>query len=266
MQPNENARENKTNFSIKYYFYTMQRRKFIQSSGAAGLALAAMPHLAFAQETEYSILELMGKADMALHGEGINLQKEAHDAFVAMKKAAYQDGIDLKIVSSYRSYERQRQIFERKFLTYTEEQGMAPLAAIEKIIEYSTIPGTSRHHWGTDMDVIDGYPRTEGDVLVPEKFGVGGPFENFKKWMDANANNYDFHLVYTDNPKRRGFKYEPWHYSYAPLSIPMLEAFRRKNIVQVLQAEDFEGAEHFTIGFLKSYIQNHILDINRALL
>ncbi len=244
----------------------MQRRKFIKKSSAAGLALATLPQFMVAQETEYSILELMGKADLALHGEGINLQKEAHDAFVDMKKAAYQDGIDLKIISSYRSYERQRQIFERKFLTYTEEQGMDPLAAIDKIIEYSTIPGTSRHHWGTDMDVIDGYPRTEGDVLVPEKFGEGGPFENFKKWMDEHANRYDFHLVYTDNPKRRGFKYEPWHYSYAPLSKPMLEAFRGKNIVQLLQYEDFEGAEHFTIGFLKNYIQNHILDINRALL
>jgi LAS superfamily LD-carboxypeptidase LdcB len=244
----------------------MQRRTFLKKSGAAGLALSTMPHVMVAQETEYSILELMGKADIDLYGEGINLQKEAHDAFVAMKKAAYQDGIDLKIVSSYRSFDRQRTIFERKFLTYTEEDGMEPLAAIDKIIEYSTIPGTSRHHWGTDIDVIDGYPKTDGDVLVPEKFGEGAPFENFKKWMDENANSYDFHLVYTNDPKRRGFKYEPWHYSYAPISKPMLESFRRKNIAQLLQYEDFEGAEYFTIGFLKNYIQNNILDINQALL
>lgn len=244
----------------------MQRRSFIKKSGATGIALSIIPNLLLAQENTYSILELMGKVDIDLFGEGINLREEAHDAFVSMKKAAYLDGIDLKIVSSYRNFYRQEAIFERKYLNNTEEKGMEPLAAIDKIIEYSTIPGTSRHHWGTDIDIIDGYRKTEGDVLVPEKFEAGGPFEDFKKWMDENANEYGYYLVYTDSPKRRGFKYEPWHYSYAPLSKPMLEAFRGKNIVQLLQQEEFLGAEHFTIGFLKNYIQNNILDINRALL
>lgn len=165
------------------------------------MAVPIVPYMDFTNSVEYSILELMGKSDITLHGEDINLQKAAHDAFLAMKKAAYSDGIDLKIVSSYRSFYRQEAIFERKFLKYTEEDGMQPLEAIDKIIEYSTIPGTSRHHWGTDIDVIDGYPKTNGDVLVPEKFETGGPFENFKKWMDDNANDYDFHLVYTDEPK-----------------------------------------------------------------
>ncbi|MFS4469529.1 M15 family metallopeptidase [Maribacter sp. 2210JD10-5] len=244
----------------------MKRRTFIKQSSAAGLALTSIPTLLLKQDMEYSILELMGKSDIDLYGENINLRKEAHDAFVNMKKAAYQDGIKLEIVSSYRSFHRQEAIFERKFLTYTEEDGMKPLAAIEKIIEYSTIPGTSRHHWGTDIDITDGYRKVEGDLLVPEKFGAGGPFEDLKKWMDENSETYDFHLVYTDDPKRRGFKYEPWHYSYAPISIPMLEAFRGKNITSLLAREEFYGAEHFTIGFLRTYIQDNILGINKALL
>lgn len=244
----------------------MHRRSFIKKTGATGIALAVLPGITINQEEEYSIVELMGKTDIDLYGEGINLRKAAHDAFLNMKKAAYSDGIDLKIVSSFRSFQRQEAIFERKFLAYTEDDGMEPLAAIDKIIEYSTIPGTSRHHWGTDADIIDGYRKTDGDVLVPEKFGSGGPFEDFKKWMDENSEIYDFHLVYTDNPKRRGFKYEPWHYSYAPLSKPMLETFRKKNIVQLLQKEEFIGTEYFTMGFLKNYIQNNILDINRDLL
>ncbi|MFS4416308.1 D-alanyl-D-alanine carboxypeptidase family protein [Maribacter sp. 2307ULW6-5] len=244
----------------------MKRRSFIKKGGMATMALTTVPAMAAAQETEYSITELMGKSEPELYGEGINLQKGAHDAFVSMKKAAYQDGIDLKIVSSYRSYLRQVGIFERKFIRYTEEDGMEPLPAIDKIIEYSTIPGTSRHHWGTDIDIIDGYRKTEGDVLDADKFADGGAFADLKDWMDQNAATYDFHLVYTDSPKRKGFKYEPWHYSYAPISKPMLTAFRRKNIVQILQQEDFIGAEHFTIGFLKNYIQDNILDINEVLL
>ena len=245
----------------------MKRRNFIQKSSSAALAVSLFPTIFNTQEDyEYSISELMGKEDIELFGKGINLRKEAHDAFLEMKKAAYNDGIDLKIVSSFRDYERQKAIFERKFLTYTEDDGINPLDAIDKIIEYSTIPGTSRHHWGTDIDVIDGYRKVEGDVLVPHKYENEGPFVDFKKWMDENSETYGFYLVYTDEPKRRGFKYEPWHYSYAPLSIPMLEQFRGKNIASLLLREDYYGAENFTMGFLKSYIQNNILDINRDLL
>lgn len=247
----------------------MERRTFIQKTGLTGLALSAFPTLSFAQvqkqEREYSILELMGKTDIPLHGKEINLVKEAHDAFIEMKRAAYSGGIDLKIVSSYRSFERQQAIFERKFISYTDE-GMDPSEAINKIIEYSTIPGTSRHHWGTDIDVIDGYRKVSGDVLVPSKYGEGQPFADFKKWMDENSEKFGFYLVYTDNPKRRGFKYEPWHYSYGPIAIPMLETFRKKNIVQIYRTESFLGSEYFTAGFLKTYITDHILDINPKLL
>lgn len=244
----------------------MQRRTFIKKTSASGLALATIPSLFTINDPEYSIEELMGKAEIELFGEGINLRKEAHDAFIKMKKAAYSDGFDIKMISSYRSFERQKAIFERKFIKYTETDGMQPMDAIDKIIEYSTIPGTSRHHWGTDIDIIDGYPRVSGDVLVPEKFGEGGPFEAFKKWLDENAVKFGYHLVYTDDYFRKGFKYEPWHYSYAPLSKPMLEQFRGFNIFRQLIREEYEGSEHFTTGFLKTYIQNNILGINEDLL
>lgn len=245
----------------------MNRRSFVKKTSAATAALTfPLTHPNFNLNPEYSILELMGKIDIPLFGKGINLREEAHDAFVDMKKAAYTDGFDIKMVSSYRNFYRQEAIWERKFLRFTEEDGMAPLDAIDKIIEYSTIPGTSRHHWGTDIDVIDAYPKTNGNVLVPEKFEAGGPYEGFKKWMDDYSESFGFYLVYTNEPKRKGFKYEPWHYSYAPISIPMLTEFRKKNISKLIENEDFLGSEHFTIGFLKSYIRNNILDINPKLL
>ena len=244
----------------------MNRRNFVQRTSLAGAALG-LPGLSwtFPQDT-YSVEELMGKADIELYGEGIQLRKEAHDAFVQMKKAAYQDGIDIEVVSSYRSFERQRTIFERKYLQYTDDDGMEPLEAIDKIIEYSTIPGTSRHHWGTDADLIDASKPAEGDVLVADKFEEGGPFADMKAWMDANSESFGFYLVYTDNPRRRGFKYEPWHYSYAPLSIPMLSQMRGLNIMRLLEKEDFYGSEYFTTGFLRTYITDNILDINPDLL
>ncbi|WP_394751130.1 M15 family metallopeptidase [Spongiimicrobium salis] len=245
----------------------MQRRSFIKKSTASGLALTMVPNLIMAKTQDYyTSMELMGKGDIELFGKDINLRKEAHDAYLAMKKAAFADGVFIEIVSSFRSFDRQEAIWEGKYLRYTDEDGMSPLNAIDKIIEYSTIPGTSRHHWGTDIDITDGSKKVSGDILVPEKFGEGGPFEDLKKWMDKNANSHGFYMVYTDNPKRKGFKYEPWHYSYAPLSKPMLKQFRKKNILRLLQLEDFMGCEHFTTGFVRTYIQNNILDINPQLL
>ncbi|MDX1332194.1 MAG: M15 family metallopeptidase [Robiginitalea sp.] len=243
----------------------MERRKFMMQAGLASLAVGIPSFPLWSQQRQFTLEQLTGRSDPELHGEGINLLKEAHDAFLEMKKAAYQDGIDIKVVSSYRSYERQRDIFERKYMAFTEE-GMEPLEAIDRIVEYSTIPGTSRHHWGTDADLIDASKPASGDVLVPDKFEEGGPFADFKTWMDAHSEAYGFHLVYTDNPRRRGFKYEPWHYSYAPLSIPMLAAFRKMNILRILEDDDFLGSEHLTTGFIRNYITDNILDINPDLL
>lgn len=244
----------------------MLRRSFILKINLIVIMVMTVPADAWAQAEAYNIAELMGKTEIELYGEGINLRKEAHDAFIEMKKAAYQDGISIEIVSSYRSFDRQLAIFERKYLQYTEDDGMEPLQAIDKIIEYSTIPGTSRHHWGTEIDIIDSSKNTEGDVLVTSKFEEGGPFADLKVWMDEHAREYGFYLVYTNESKRRGFKYEPWHYSYAPLSVPMLETFRKKNILQLLVEEDFIGSEFLTTGFIKTYIRDNILDINRVLL
>ena len=245
----------------------MYKRNYISALKSLFLFLVFFSGLfATSQEIEYSIDELMGKADIELYGENINLREEAYDAFLKMRDAAAQEGIKIQVVSSYRSFDRQASIFEAKYERYTDLDGMQPLPAIDKIIEYSTIPGTSRHHWGTDLDIIDGSVPAEGDVLVAEKFESGGPYERLKKWMDEHSEEYGFYLVYTNEPRRRGFKYEPWHYSYAPLSKPMLEIFRKKNILQLLEREDFLGVEHFTTGFIKTYITDNLLDINPDLL
>lgn len=243
----------------------MKRRTFLTTS-ALGSAALGFPNWNIASEPKFFTTdELMGKAEIVLEGKDINLRPEAYEAFARMKSDAYQDGISIEVASSFRSFDRQRSIFERKFISYTDE-GMQPLEAIDKIIEYSTIPGTSRHHWGTDCDLIDSSKPASGDVLVPEKFMPGGPFADFKAWMDINSERYGFYLVYTDNPRRKGFKYEPWHYSYAPLSKPMLKSYRRLNLIRLLEQEDFLGAEHFTRGFLHTYIKDNILDINPKLL
>ncbi len=65
---------------------------------------------------------------------------------------------------------------------------------------------------------------------------------------------------------RKGFKHEPWHYSFAPVSVPMLQSFKKLNLKDILTTEDVEGASFFSDDFIHKYYQENILDINPKLL
>lgn len=217
-------------------------------------------------QTSISADELLGKGSPEMTaGDGYRLRPEAAQAFERLKTAAQKDGISIQVVSSYRDYNHQNRIWERKYKRF-RESGLTPIKAIEKIIEYSTIPGTSRHHWGTDLDLIDGTPKVTGDVLVPSKFHGTGQFCRFKEWMDDHASEYGFYLVYTDAVNRKGFKYEPWHFSYKPLSQGYLKNYKKLDIQQQLGAAKLLGSEFFTEEFITQYRTENIMDINPELL
>ena len=84
--------------------------------------------------------------------------------------------------------------------------------------------------------------------------------------MDKNANSFGFYLVYTNDSNRRGFKYEPWHYSYKPLSQNYLTNYKKINIKEMLQKEELLGIDYFSEAFLNRYRNENILDINPELL
>jgi LAS superfamily LD-carboxypeptidase LdcB len=212
----------------------------------------------------YSNDILLGMSELTLYNDSIPLTLKAGKAFVKMQKAAKKDGILLQIVSGYRSYDRQKSIWNRKFKT-NKANGLSPEENIQKIIEYSTLPGTSRHHWGTEIDLIDGSKKREGDVLVAEKFHGNGPYVRMKEWMELNAAKYGFYLPYTQNPDRPGFYYEPWHYSYAPLSIPLLKSYVKMDLNKVLITDGLEGSTHLTSKFISTYFKENILGIAEIL-
>lgn len=204
---------------------------------------------------------LVGK----LNNTGNKLPAIVQNAFDKMQTAALQDGIKLTIVSGYRSYDRQQSIWNRKYNRY-KKAGLTTEEIFDKIVEYSTVPGTSRHHWGTDLDIIDASATYSGDVLVPSKFHGDGPFCKMKQWMEKNASRYGFELAYTDNPNRTGFKYEPWHYSYKPLA---QELFRKYieviDIDQFLRSQKIQGMDLIADERLERYFKEHIQGINPSL-
>lgn len=246
----------------------MERSEFLKISGLTILGMGILPQLSFTIFQEnYSRDQLIGKDSAAIIGDTYTtkMHKDVSVAFQKMKNEAAKEGFNIELVSAYRSFERQKEIFEAKYKRYIQ-QGLSPTEAIDKIIEYSTIPGTSRHHWGTDIDIIDANAPRPKNVLQPEHFHGEGPFCELKNWLDMHANDFGFYEVYTDNANRKGFKYEPWHFSYAPISKPMLNAYKELDIKQILLEEKIMGAEHFTDAFIARYRKQNILDINPELL
>lgn len=242
----------------------MKRREFIKKTSLMGGLLIINPTYNFSIN-EFSQDELIGKGKPALFGEDFKLRDEARLQFNLMRKAAKENGFKIHVVSSYRSYDHQNNIWTRKYKNFTQS-GLSPMKAIEKIIEYSTIPGTSRHHWGTDLDIIDSTKGIPDNPLSETHFNKGGRMHNFKLWLDENAEKYGFHLVYTNNPSRKGFAYEPWHFSYKPLSIKMLKEYKALDIKKILLNQKLLGSEHFTQEFIEKYRKENILDINPNLL
>ena len=196
-----------------------------------------------------------------IKNQEFQLLPQAANSFELMKKAALKDSVNIKIVSSFRCFDQQKKIWNRKF-EKNNSLGLSKIENIFKIIEYSTIPGTSRHHWGTEIDIIDGNINPEGDVLLSEKFYDNGPYVRLKKWLDNNSEEFGFYLVYTNNNARKGFKHEPWHYSYAPLSIPIMNDFLDLDLIHVFSKYNINGSSSFTNDFINLYKENFLLGIN----
>ena len=102
-----------------------------------------------------------------LIGDSLKLESKTFFAFKKMEEAAKKDGIILKIVSAHRSFGRQSFIWNKKYDKFTKQYSLNPIDAINEIVRFSTIPGTSRHHWGTDIDIIDGTPLLDIKPYVP---------------------------------------------------------------------------------------------------
>mgnify|MGYP001278967227 CR=1 FL=1 len=239
----------------------MNRSDFLRTT----LGIIALSNISMKPFKNYDPLILIGKGSPKLVGSSFTILPEVKIALEEMTQAARNDGIEIKVVSAYRSYDRQKDIWNSKFIRF-EKQGFKNLAIVDQIIKYSTIPGTSRHHWGTDIDIIDGSQLDKGDLLVSKKFHGNGPYNNLRNWMEVNAKKFGFLKPYNQDPKRKGFLYEPWHYSYAEKSIEMLHAYLELNAISLIKDPDLLGADLLDSKFIKIYLNTHILGIDSALL
>lgn len=171
--------------------------------------------------------------------EHIGLHKQVVEPFNAMQKAAAKDGFNLQIVSAFRSYERQLGIFNAKLdgqrpvldinNCQVDMQSLAIEDQVHAILLYSALPGASRHHWGTDIDVFDpDLLAGEKLQLEPWEYQSGGPLEPLNQWLENHCQTFDFYRPY--QTYQGGIAPEPWHLSYRPLA----EVFEQQMDIDVL--------------------------------
>ena len=120
-----------------------------------------------------------------------DLTAECAAAFRTMQNAAANSGIDLYIVSGYRSYSTQKSIYNR----YVSRDGRAEADT------YSARPGHSEHQSGLAMDL--------NSLYASFAYTAEG------KWLAANAYKYGFIIRYPKSKQSvTGYIYEPWHVRY----------------------------------------------------
>ena len=219
--------------------------------------------LMYTQEINTEIL--IGMDDSRIVSDTILLEKKTYSAFIKMKDAAEKDGIIIKLVSGFRDFYRQQLIWNNKYKKFTNEFSLDGPTAIKEIIRFSTIPGTSRHHWGTEIDIIDKNFENEKDLLISKKYEEGGIFNSLKKWMDKNSKRFGFYIVYDDDSNRPGFEYEPWHYTYKPVSDLYQREFLKLNLKSIISKTKVEGKEFINDEFIKKYIDENIMGISSHL-
>ena len=199
-------------------------------------------------------LELTGRARTHVVQRddlGAAMHAAVLEPFLAMKAAAARDGIDIGITSGFRDFAAQQAIWDRKFRgerplygpdgQMREHAALSPSELVEAIACWSAVPGASRHHWGSELDVIDLASMPEGYRvrLLPEEAAPGGVFHALHRWLDEHMARFGFFRPY--RTFRGGVFPEAWHLSYAAVSVAALGALTPQLLSEAIAASDMLG-------------------------
>lgn len=185
---------------------------------------------------------------------------------IAKARAA---GFDLRVASGFRSFERQLLIWNSKangLRPVLDETGqpidISLLSDDEKlfaVLRWSALPGASRHHWGTDIDVYDasGISDDYQLQLTVEETEGDGPFAEFHRWLsqELERNPHEFYRPYVAGVG--SISPEPWHLSYAPLANLFATQLTEDVLRVKLQATDIALKES-VLNNLSQIYQNYI--------
>lgn len=197
-------------------------------------------------------LLLVGQSETSLTPFGSTGRTRLHTdviaSLTALSQQAKRQGFELSVVSGFRSFNDQLGIWNAKARGKRpvldsksrpiDISSLEPHALVKAILRWSALPGASRHHWGSDFDVIDAAALPAGYKvqLIPDEVEKGGMFAPFHDWLDANMAAFGFYRPYDQD--RGGVSPERWHLSYAPLASRCLKGLNRQVITQSWAGQD----------------------------
>ncbi len=206
--------------------------------------------------TKQSLLVLI--APEFANRRGMYMHKDAYNAFQSMHGAAKEEGIQLTIISAFRSFDHQKRIWENKWNGVQMLTGNInatkitdPVERAKEILKFSAMPATSRHHWGTDIDL---------NSLNNAYFESGKGKEEYD-WLKKNAHKYGYCQPYTskNDSRKTGYEEEKWHWSYMPVAVNYLKSFSNTiNYSDIVGFDGWETAESISV------IENYVRGINET--
>ncbi len=183
--------------------------------------------------------------------ENILIHSKALADFKRLQQAAKSAGFNLQIASGFRSFDRQLLIWNSKFsgkraLLDKNERPLNPAKLPERqklyaILHWSALPGTSRHHWGSDFDIFDPdrLPDKQRLQLSCAEYADGGYFQDLNDWLTENMAAFGFYRPY--HSFLGGVAVEPWHISYYPVAGKALEQLQLDIIYDLLSHKNILG-------------------------
>lgn len=196
------------------------------------------------------------------------LQAEAVSAFLALQAAAAQAGFNLQPASTFRDFFRQQAIWNGKFRgqrpvldSHSQPVDVSELSDGERgelILRWSALPGASRHHWGTDLDVYDPDLLPQGGALQlePWEYEQGGYFYPLTLWLTENMGTFGFYRPFSHDTG--GVAIEPWHLSYRPLAEQCEQCLTPEVLKQAWIGQDLAGYD-WIISQLERIYQQYVI-------
>jgi len=203
--------------------------------------------------------------------DNVGIHHDMVNAYRLMQAAAKADGINLHIASGFRPFERQLAIWNNKFTGVAAVKNMqgdivdlsslSDQDKIKAILLYSALPGASRHHWGTDIDVYapNLLPPEQTLQLEPWEYELNGPLYPLTLWLNKHGEDFGFYLPY--DRYRGGIAAEPWHLSYLPLARYSQNELSIELLMQCLQNCELAGKEA-VLAEIDNIYQDFIMNIN----
>lgn len=225
--------------------------------GVLWMLLLICSHQLFAQVPKVSKNFLMGKYNYSKDTSFIKvankysdrtvyLKKQAYRKYMEMYNAALRDHITLSIISGTRSFYDQTYKWESKWNSAEFSSIKNTTTKASRLLRWWSMPGTSRHHWGTDIDLVNMklafYKTAEGKRTYA--------------WLVKNAPKYGFQQPFNAG-RATGYQEEKWHWSYVPLAKGYLKAYLAE-----IKYQDFDGLYYSTDARKLDVIRNYVSSVN----